>query len=73
MSGFASMKAEADAQEAEEAPLVTATNVVTSDVTTIDPAKAATMWDEFEAAGSNTNHNHTFILAWGPEGTMKTG
>jgi len=74
MSGFAAMKADADAQEAEEeAPPVTVANVVTGDVTTIDPAKAATMWDEFEAAGSDTNHNHTFILAWGAEGTMKTG
>jgi len=42
-------------------------------VTSIEPAAAESIWNEIEAAAIDENHNHTFILAWGAEGTMKTG
>lgn len=67
--GFAAMKAaeEEDPSEAQAsaAPL--------PEVTSISAEAQRSMWDEIESAATDDNHNHTFILAWGEEGTMKTG
>jgi len=63
--GFAAMKDADDAGEAVVDDLPT--------VTTISPEAQKSMWDEFESAALDDNHNHTLILAWGEEGTMKTG
>ena len=66
--GFAAMKAVEDEEEVvhEEVPDLPA-------VTTISPEAQKGVWEEIEAAAADDNHNHTFILAWGEEGTMKTG
>ena len=69
--GFAAMK-EAVVDEEE----IVAEVVVGEDlppVTEITPQEMNSIWDEIDAAASDENHNHTFILAWGAEGTLKTG
>ena len=73
MSGFASMKKAANVVEEEPPEIVVLEQADLPGVTTMTPEARTGIWGEIKEAAGNSDHNHTFILAWGDEGTMKTG